>query len=203
MLLRKQCIMVTNNNKLQKFIDAVNDEIDGKVSEMLSEAEKEKALILDEAERRSEEAAEKHFSASSKKNGNQFARDISRAELNMKKSVIQHREELTEKVFSVVEQRLKEFRNDPKYVDMLIKNILLMHVSDGAEIYLSPDDMKYADILKKALPSCNVKFLPDEKILLGGISVYNVEKGTVSDKTFDLALEEKRRDFANSNAFSQ
>lgn len=203
MLPQKQYTMVTNNNKLQKFIDAVNDEIDIKVSEILSEAEKEKTLILNDAERKSEEAVEKHFNVSAKKKGNQFVRDISRAELNMKKSVIRHRDELTEKVFSVVEQRLKDFRNDPKYVDMLIKNILLMHFSDEMEIYLSPDDMKYADILKKALPSCNVKFLPDEKILLGGISVYNVEKGTISDKTFDLALEEKRRDFANSNAFSQ
>ncbi len=195
--------MDTNNEKLQKFIDAVNDEIDTKVNKMLAEAETEKQAILAEAERESEETAEKHFNISSKKSGNRYARDISKAELDMKKSVIQHREELTLNIFAAVEKKLKEYKNDPKYVDMLIKSLLVTHVSDGAEIFLAPDDMKYADTLKKAIPSCDVKFIPDEKILLGGISVYNPQKGTISDKTFDLAVEEQKRAFANSNAFAE
>ncbi|MGN0675887.1 MAG: V-type ATP synthase subunit E [Oscillospiraceae bacterium] len=195
--------MDTNNEKLQKFIDAVNDEIDIKVNEMLAEAENEKKAILAEAERESEETAEKHFNISSKKSGNRYARDISKAELDMKKSVIQHREELTSNIFEAVEKKLKEYKNDPKYVDMLIKNLLMTHISDGAEIFLAPDDMKYAETMKKAIPSCDVKFIPDEKILLGGISVYDPQKGTISDKTFDLAVEEQKRAFANSNAFAE
>lgn len=202
MLFQSIIIMVTNNDKLQKFIDAVNDEIDEKVNEILADAETERKNILEKAEQESEETAEKHFSINFKKNGNQFVRDISKAELNMKKSVIRHREELTEKVFESVKERLKDFRNDPKYVNMLVKNILMMHVSDGSEIFLAPDDMKYAETLKKALPSSNIKFSPDEKILLGGISVYNAEKGTILDKTFDLALEEKRQTFSNNNVFA-
>ena len=203
MLFQSMVNMVTNNDKLQKFIDAVNDEIEEKVNEILAEAETERKNILERAEQESEETAEKHFSINFKKNENQFVRDISKAELNMKKSVIQHREELTEKVFETVKEHLKNFRNDPKYVNMLVKTILMMHVSDGSEIFLAPDDMKYAETLKKALPSCNVKFTSDEKILLGGISVYNSEKGTILDKTFDLALEEKRQTFSNNNVFAQ
>ncbi len=195
--------MDMNNEKLQKFIDAVNDEIEGKVNEMLAEADKERKNILAEAKRESKETAERHIDIGAKKTGSRYVRDISKAELNMKKTVLQHREELTEKVFEVVEKRLAEYRSDPKYVDMLVKNLLLMHVSDGAEIFLAPDDMKYADTLKKAIRSDNVTFSPDEKIRLGGLSVYNREKGTISDKTFDLAVEEQKRSFANSNAFSQ
>lgn len=195
--------MDMNNEKLQRFIDAVNDETERKVSEMMGEAESEKKAILSEAERESDEFADRYFSSGSKKNGNSFVRDISRAELAMKKEVLRRREELIDEIFSVVEKRLISFHDDPKYVDMLIKNLLLLRVSDGAEIFLAPGDMKYADTLKKAIRSENVVFTPDEKIKFGGVSVYNKESGTISDKTFDMAVEEQRRLFANSNAFAQ
>lgn len=194
--------MDMNNEKLQRFIDAVNNEIEGKVNEMLAEAEDEKKAILEEARRESEESADRHMQLETKKNGNRYVRDISRAELGMKKAVLKHREELTEQVFGVVESRLVKYRDDPKYVDMLIKNLLVAHVADGSEIFLAPDDMKYAETLKKAVRSDKVTFSPDEKIRLGGLSVYNREKGTISDKTFDLAVEEQKRRFANSNAFA-
>ena len=195
--------MDMNNEKLQRFIEAVNDETERRVSEMLGEAEEEKKVILSEAERESDEFADRYFSTGSKKNGNRYVRDISRAELDMKKEVLQRREELTDEIFSEVEKRLISYRNDPKYVDMLIKNLLLIRISDGAEVFLAPDDMKYADTLKKAIRSENVVFSSDEKIKFGGVSVYNKDSGTISDKTFDMAVEEQRRLFANSNAFAQ
>ena len=195
--------MDMNNEKLQRFIDAVNDETERKVSEMLGEAEDEKKAILSEAERESDEFADRYFSNGNKKNGNRYVRDISRAELEMKKEVLRRREELTDEMFSVIKERLISYHNDPKYVDMLIKNLLLLRVSDGAEIFLAPEDMKYADTLKKAIRSENVVFTPDEKIKFGGVSVYNKDSGTISDKTFDMAVEEQRRLFANRNAFAQ
>ena len=106
--------MEMNNEKLQKFIDAVNDEIEIKVSEMLSDAEEQKKEILAEAERESEEYADRHFNIGSKKNENRYVRDISRAELIMKKSILQNREELTAKVFDVVEKRLIKYHDDPE-----------------------------------------------------------------------------------------
>ena len=195
--------MDMNNEKLQRFIDAVNDETERKVSEMLGEAEDEKKAILSEAERESDEFADRYFSNGNKKNGNRYVRDISRAELEMKKEVLRRREELTDEMFSVIKERLISYHNDPKYVDMLIKNLLLLRISDGAEVFLAPEDMKYADTLKKAIRSENVVFSPDERIKFGGISVYNKDSGTIFDKTFDMAVEEQRRLFANSNIFAQ
>ena len=195
--------MNMNNEKLQRFIDAVNDETERKVSEMLGEAEDEKKAILSAAKRESEEFADRFFDSSSKKNGNRYVRDISKAELEMKKEILRRREELTDEIFDVVKKRLISYHNDPKYVDMLIKNLLLLRISDGAEVFLAPEDMKFADTLKKAIRSENVVFSPDENIKLGGISVYNKDSGTISDKTFDMAVEEQRRIFANSNAFAQ
>lgn len=195
--------MDNKNEKLKVFIDAVNDEIDGEVSRILADAEKRKKAVLAEAENFSADEMGKTIGSASAKNGNLYLRDVSKAELNMKKSVIEHRDELAGTVFDAVEKRLAEFRKDQKYVNLLIKNLLLMHVSDNSEIFLSPDDMRYADMLKKAIPSCNATFLPDEKIRLGGLAVYNVEKGIISDKTFDSAVEEQRRVFTRKNVFAE
>ena len=60
--------MDMNNEKLQRFIDAVNDETERKVNEMLDEAEKEKISILSEAKQDSEEFAGRYFSTGNKKN---------------------------------------------------------------------------------------------------------------------------------------
>lgn len=191
------------NEKLQVFIDAVNDDIDGKVNRILADAEDRKKAILAEAEKYSAEEPSKGAAAGSKKDGGSYVRDVSKAELNMKKSVIAHRDELADRVFAAVEKRLCEFRDDQKYVNLLVKNLLLMHVSDGSEVFLAPDDMKYADTLKKAIPSCSAKFSPDEKIRLGGLAVYNAEKGTIADRTFDSAVEEQRRAFTGKNVFAE
>ena len=195
--------MDNNNEKLKVFIDAVNDEIDGEVNRILADAEERKKAVLEEAESFSADETGKTVGSGSKKDGSLYIRDVSKAELNMKKSVIGHRDELAGKVFDAVEKKLAEFRGDQKYVNLLVKNLLLMHVSDGSEIFLSPDDMKYADTLKKAIPSCNAKFFPDEKIRLGGLAVYSAEKGTIADKTFDSAVEEQRRAFTGKNVFAE
>ena len=195
--------MSTENEKLQKFICAVNDEIDEKVSAILDDAENVKKGIISAAQEESEEAADKYMNSSRKKSGNKYVRDISKAELEMKKSVLRCREELSDKVFAKVEEKLAEYRSTNAYADTLIKKLLVLNVGNGAEIRLSPDDMKLADVLKRVIKAQEVTFIPDSSIKLGGFSVYSKEKGTIIDKTFDLAVEEQKSLFVSSNAFAE
>lgn len=195
--------MSTENEKLQKFICAVNDEIDEKVSAILDDAESIKKSILSAAEEESEEAADKYLNTSLKKNGNKFVRDLSKAELEMKKSVLRCREELSDKVFAKVEEKLAEYRKTNAYADTMIKKLLVLNVGNGSEIRLSPDDMKLSEVLKRVVKAENVTFISDSSIKLGGFSVYSKEKGTIVDKTFDLAVEEQKNLFVSSNAFAE
>jgi vacuolar-type H+-ATPase subunit E/Vma4 len=196
-------VSTEENEKLKKFISAVNYEIDLKVSDMLKEAENEKKSIISAAKEESEIAAEKYMESSRKKTGNKYVRDISKAELDMKKEVLRRREELSEKVFDSVEKRIAEYRKTNAYADGLIKTLLLMNVGNGAEIRLAPEDMKYSDALKKVIKSEDVTFTADSSVKFGGLSVYFKEKGTIVDKTFDLALEEQKNVFVGSNAFAE
>ena len=194
--------MGAENEKLQKFIEAVNDDIDVKVSELLKEAEEERKNIISAAEAESEDTAEKHLNSSRKKTGNKYVRDISKAELEMKKEVLRHREELSDKIFDVVKERISEYRTTAAYFDGLAKTLLLLNITGSAEVRLAAEDMKYADALKKVVKSADVTFVSDDTIKLGGLSVYSKDKGTIIDKTFDLAAEEQRNSFVASNAFA-
>ena len=194
--------MGAENEKLQKFIEAVNDDIDVKVSELLKEAEEERKNIISAAEAESEDTAEKHLNASRKKTGNKYVRDISKAELEMKKEVLRHREELSDKIFDVVKERISEYRTTAAHFDGLAKTLLLLNITGSAEVRLAAEDMKYADALKKVVKSADVTFVSDDTIKLGGLSVYSKDKGTIIDKTFDLAAEEQRNSFVASNAFA-
>ncbi len=194
--------MNIENGKLQKFINAVNDQIDEKVTAMLDEAEAEKEKILSAARAQSKDTAEHHISVVSKKTGNKYVRDISRAELDMKKEILRHREELSDKVFEAVKKRICEYRTTSAYFDGLVKTLIMINVSDGSEIRLAPEDMKFVPDLKKALKQQGISFVPDETIRLGGLSVYSESKGTITDKTFDLAVEEQRNAFIASNVYA-
>ncbi len=191
-----------SDNKLQKFISAVNEDVDEKIAAMFLEAEEEKKRIISEAEAEAELKAEKYLSDKSRKADTGFVKSLSAAELEMKRKVILHRDGLSEKVFNQVKERIAEYRKTNAYADNLIKTLLLLNVNGNAEIRLAPDDMKYTDMLKKVVKSSEAEFCADESIRLGGLAVYCKDKGMIIDKTFDLALEEQRQAFVAENAFA-
>lgn len=195
--------MEMDNQKLQKFVDAVNDEIEQKVNVLLNEAEEEKIAILENAKVKSKEAAEKRLADSKKKCELKYVRDITQNEMQMKKDVLLHREKLTDELMEDVKLRLVEFKSNSDYVDYLVKLMLTSNISDNSVIYLSSEDIKYSAKLKKAIKADNITFEVDSNIKIGGLSIYNKEKETIVNKTFDLLLEEEKQKFINMNAFAQ
>jgi vacuolar-type H+-ATPase subunit E/Vma4 len=192
---------VVSDTKLARFIGAVNDEIDDKVAVIMKNAEDEREKIISEAEEEAENAAKKLYDTSVKRIQNKFTRETSQNEFAGKKEILIHREKLTEQLFSEVEERLRTVRNSPEYIDILLKKLLVTAIENGAQILLSPDDMKYVDTLKKAVKK-DVTFTAEETIEAGGFSVYNKTAGTIIDKTFDSALSEQKQAFINKNYFA-
>lgn len=195
--------MDMDNNKLQRFIDAVKDEIDQKVDELLSEAETEKKAILENADLKSQQAAEKRLEDSKKKCEINLVRDITKAELQMKKDILLYREKLTDEIIDNVKKRLSEFKIGAKYMTYMKDLLKSFNISKNSIVYLSCDDIKNVDQFKSAITSENVEFKTDDSIALGGFSVFDVDKGTIINKTFDLSLEEQKQLFINTNAFAQ
>jgi vacuolar-type H+-ATPase subunit E/Vma4 len=199
-----------NYDKLRNFTAAVNHQIEEKIAGFLDEAEKERENILKNAQTDSETAGKKHFEELLQKRGGQYVRAISKAELDVKKELLLHREELAEKLFADVARRLSEYRASPQYADYLVKSLetaVSESAGDGGgesgetTVFLSPPDMVYADRLKDAASGAAVE--ADESNRLGGLAVFNRARGTIIDKTFDTALEEHKHQSARRNAYSQ
>jgi vacuolar-type H+-ATPase subunit E/Vma4 len=192
---------VVTDSKLARFIGAVNNEIDDKVAVIMKNAEAEREKILSEAEEEADNAATKLYDTSIKRIQNKFARETSQQEFAGKKAILRHREELTEKLFAQIEEKLKALKNSPEYIDIIVKKLLVTPIENGAQILLSPDDMKYVDTLKKAVKN-DAEFTAEESIEKGGFSVFNKTAGTIIDKTFDSALDEQKQAFINKNFFA-
>jgi len=190
-----------NTEKLHRFAAAVNSEIDRQVEEILSDAETKRRTIIEDANARSAETAEKYYSDNIKKVSGKYLKEASKLELDAKKEVLKHREELTDKVFAAVSEKVAGYRKSADYVVHIKKLIADCSPEAGDTVYLSPDDTKLTDVLKKDFP--DVLFETDEHIKLGGASVFSKKGGTIADKTFDAAVSELRRDFAGRNSFAE
>ena len=77
---------------------------------------------------------------------------------------------------------------------------MLEMVYVGNKRLIGEEDVKLSELLKKDYPE--VEFKTDEHIHLGGLSVYSRKNGTISDRTFDFALDEQRKEFAGRNSFA-
>ncbi|MDR0946309.1 MAG: hypothetical protein LBM87_00990 [Ruminococcus sp.] len=188
--------------KLSRFISAVNDEIDKKVAAIIADAQKQCDSILAEAESEADIQGQKLWDTNTKRITAKFTRQTAQNEFSVKKDLLRHREELTERLFSKVRERLTELRKTSGYIDILVRKLVTSGVNENSEILLSPDDMQYADTLKKAVKASSVTFKPEETIKLGGFSVYDKVKGTITDRTFDSAVEEQKALFVNKNIFA-
>lgn len=192
--------MATEIDRLDRFKKAVSAEIDEKAAALVAEGEAEAARILSEAQT-AVSADTRHMSGKAPAGGAFSAvRAASAAELEKKKSVLRRREELISAVFDDVKDRLTKLRATDDYFEFLKKAAEASGASSGSVIRLSPEDMRFEARLRTAL-GIEASFEPDSRIMLGGLTVYFPDRGIMSDRTFDTALEEQRKTFAAKNWF--
>lgn len=190
--------MATENERLDRFKKAVSAEIDEKAAALVAEGEAEAERILSEA--KDAVRGEGRISAAPVRGAYSAVRAASAAELEKKKSVLRRREELISAVFDDVKEKLAALRSTDEYFDFLKKAAEASGAVSGSVIRLSPEDMRYEARLRMAL-GIEADFEPDSRIMLGGLSVYFPDRGIMSDRTFDTALEEQRKTFAAKNLF--
>lgn len=193
--------MENDKEKLSRFINAVNSSTDEQVNKIIGEAKEERKKILAAAALSAKDAGQRSLSENKKMSSGKYVRMVSKAELEMKKEVLICREELTDSLFENVENMLREFRKSKEYPLLLEKRLKEEMPSDGAVIALSPDDMVFAERLKKAA-GCSVSVTEDDTIRHGGFCILRTDRGTVTDRTFDCVLNEQRSCFASKNILS-
>lgn len=184
-------------DKLKRFIDAVNDDVDKDAGRILGDAERKKSEQLEEVREETKILTEAKISDSEKKIRSKYMKLAAKAELDGKKAVLMERERLTQQVFENVRQKLIDFTNTPDYVDYLVKTAKSEHIRSGGVICLRPEDMKYSPEIEKAL-TVFCSFKEDASIKIGGLSVLYEKNGVIDDKTLDGELEDAKTNFHGS-----
>lgn len=188
------------NEKLDRFINAVNSVTDKQVKDILDDANREKESILRAAAAAAENARQRNLSDNLKMTENKYVRMISRTELEMKKEVLMCREVLTKELFEKVIEKIKAFTKSAEYEKLIISRLGEEESLEGARICLAPADMHLADSIKKAYG--DIEVTADESIKYGGFYILRADKGTITDRTFDCTLVEQQSMFASRNILS-
>ncbi len=190
------------SEKLERFIHAVDAEVDKEVNRIIGEGEASREEILKDAKEESLNIAYQTLQDSIKKIYAKYVKIVAKAELDAKRDVLTKRGELIDLVFENVKNLIKEFTQTPQYAKFLAKLAKEQNIVPGAQICLRPQDMKYVGEIQEAL-GIQVEFKEDSSIKLGGICIFYPEKSFLLDKTIDLALANQKEAFIEKNCFSQ
>jgi len=186
------------SEKLDRFVNSVNAEVDEKISGIISEAEDVKKAKLEKAENEALQNAYNKIQRSVKETEAKYRRMLAMKQQQLRIDSLKHREALAEHIFESVKKKVSDFVVSDKYKNYIISLLNDISTGENSVILISANDEKYIDALKKA-SGCTVK--TDSSIEIGGLSVIDTQKGIVIDKTLDSALEEQRKNFSSRYSF--
>ena len=127
--------------------------------------------------------------------------ELLHAEMDSKKQVLIKREEIINNVIDAVKTRLVDFTHSDGYEEWLVKKTAaaVKEAGEGGKvIYVTDDDMRYADKLKAVEGEITVESA-SESGFMGGVRVYNADRHISVDYSFkELLLDEKQSFLKNS-----
>lgn len=202
--------MITQEEKLSKFMIAINEYAKAQHDKIVREMEAHDSEELEKAEK---EYREDSYKIIQKKTGeirSMISRELANKELEGKKQLLARRTEIENSVFEKASAKLEEFTKTDAYKTYLRKaaaEARKVFVKSGEDklsstiIYIRDRDKKCSPLIKTAFGSdCTVKV--DQSIVLGGLRAENAEIGRVVNVTLDLALEQQREWFAENSGLT-
>ena len=191
----RQVFEMSESDKLKKFEKAVYKEADLKANKILENMEEYKNQELSKTK---DDELERHFVNMQNQISNikqQCIRKVSIEELNAKRDVLLKRDEIISRIFSAVEQRLKDFTKSDEYKSYLFESIesQLRHLkADDCEILLRKSDMTFADEIKNKF---KISASQDNSIEIGGFILKDLTHGLAYNNTLDDKLYSQKNSF--------
>lgn len=184
--------------KLDKFVNSVNNEVDEKISKIISEAELQKKIQIQKTEDEALLNAYNKIQKSVREIESKYRRMLALKQQQLKSDSLRQREVLAESIFESVKKQICLFTDSEKYQNYLISLVKNEDVKKNSVIMISEKDMKYSEILNSMF-KCKVEL--DTEIEIGGITIVDNDNGIVIDKTLDSAFEEQRKSFSSRYKF--
>jgi vacuolar-type H+-ATPase subunit E/Vma4 len=189
--------MLPPEEKLKKFKNAILKETDEQANQILAEIDDFKNQELANSKEQTLEEYFYEMQAEITKIKQDCKRCVSTAELNAKRELLIKREQIAEKIFNVVSQKLVDFTSSADYKTYLLKGIQNSFENasiSGSELFLKPADM---GLKKEIEDSFNNQITVTEldSIVIGGFIVKNEAKGILIDETLDYNLKNQHSYF--------
>lgn len=201
--------MLTQEEKLSKFMIAINEYAREQHDKIMREIEAQDAVELEKAEREYREESYRTIQRKTAEIRSMISRELADKELQGKKALLARRNAIEDEVFAKAAGKLEEFTKTDAYKTYLrraaieARKVLIgcgeEHLSETI-IYIRDRDKKCSPLIKTAFGDCTVKI--DPTIALGGLRAENAAIGRVVNVTLDMALEQQRDWFAAHSGLS-
>ncbi|QAT49794.1 hypothetical protein EQM14_08390 [Caproiciproducens sp. NJN-50] len=121
-----------------------------------------------------------------------ISRELAVREMDMKRRLLEKRQEIAGRVFQRAAEKLIEFTKTDRYADFLKESAeqfsKTLQGKQDTVIFIKPGDEKYEEMIRSAFQGpCS--FQPLESIRIGGIRARNDSLGLFADETLDTLLE--------------
>ena len=190
--------------KLLKFQKAVFAEIEQKTAMIRTDAEQNKTCALEQAKEALLAKAENELHEKTAEIRQKSRRETAKCSLELKRTLLKKRTELTEKIFAEVEDKLRAYRQTEEYRSALLKRVAAFsaaHPTTDPVLSVGEDDMALADSLQKAFGR-PCELCADSAAALGGFIVFDRAQNLYYDETFAQKLADQKPYFIEHSGFT-
>lgn len=189
--------MQSQDEKLEKFLQAINEYSRKQRAAILMELEAQNSIELQRAENETLSDAYRLIQLRTADVRRSVQSELSRFEQQSRRELLEKRGELIASVMADASAALGRFAKTPQYDDYLARVAKALSKdfagSAGETVFrLRPCDMDKAELIHRAFAH-ECSFRQEESIGLGGFTAENRGLGLFVDATLDSRLEQQRR----------
>ncbi len=181
--------------KLQQFLDICMEDARAQSNDTFQEYSQALQLYLEKHKADARRQANMQIRGEKEKIRRELNKELAIGQINLKRTISQRHEELKEKLFIEVKDRLDTFMGTPQYVELLdgcIKEAKAFAGEDEVIFYLDPAD---SDKLQQLSYQNNIAIHLSESSFGGGIQAVIPSRNILIDRSFDHQLREERETF--------
>jgi V/A-type H+-transporting ATPase subunit E len=202
---RMELFMSQPEKKLAKFTSAVLKDAEEQRSKILNEIDVYRKAQIEKAEEEILNDAYVMIQNEIALIKNKNSRQISLSELESRRKLLKLRDEISRGVFEDAARSLLDFTATSKYIDYicnLIKKCVETFPAGKSVIMVKKEDLQYKDNLLSTFGRDDAACEASVNITIGGVIIYNHDKGIVVDETLDLKLESQKDWFAATSGLT-
>lgn len=197
--------MDNQEQKLSKFVQAINRDAENRRARILDEAEEFRRQELQKAEDAALTEAYHLIQDEIAQMRRRIRHESSMRMMEKHRAVLLRREEITSEVFAEAQKRVLAFTQTEPYTQYLTqcaREAASMMADSPVIVRMKAEELKkYQELISPAFAG-DCSFLTSDDILLGGMLIECPEKGLVVDETLDSRLESERTWFSAHSGLS-